>query len=389
MVDMIFDVAVVGGGLVGASFARAMDKAGRTCVLLEGNRPLAPHPDEWDSRVYAVSPSSEAFLDSLGVWPELDAQRLTPVLDMRVFGDRGAELHFSAYQAGSARLATVVEAGSLTQALWQSLPAHRRLRIECPAVPASLRILDTHVELGLASGQLLQARLVVGADGARSWLRTMAGFAEPAFIEGHAAVVANFDCERAHRGTAYQWFGSEGVVAYLPLPGKRISVVWSTTTQRAAELAAADPRELCACVEAAGKRVLGGLKILTPPVTFALAPFSLKTRVSRRVALIGDSAHVLHPLAGQGLNLGLEDAKSLAAMLSQQDTDAGGLAGLRRFERSRAEAILAMRLATGGLQKLFAAQSPALGAVRNAGLGLTERLPFLKNGLARRAMRNG
>src|SRR3954463_2526482 len=119
---MIYDVAVVGGGLVGASFARALDRAGMSCVLVEGAAPTAPRPDAWDSRVYAVSPESQAFLESLDGWAELDPRRLAPALDMRVFGDRGSELHFSAYQAGVARLATVVEAGSLTHGLWQSLP---------------------------------------------------------------------------------------------------------------------------------------------------------------------------------------------------------------------------------------------------------------------------
>lgn len=386
---MIFDVAVVGGGLVGASFARAMDRAGLNCVLVEGTPPKAPLSEAWDSRVYAVSPASQAFLEALGVWPELDPNRLAPVLDMRVFGDRDSVLHFSAYQAGVARLATVMEAGNLSQALWQSLRAHPRLRIECPAVPVELKIHESHVDLGLASGRVLQARLIVGADGARSWVRKAAGLPEPTRGEAQAAVVANFTCERPHHGTAFQWFSEGGVLAYLPLPGKRISVVWSTTVDKASELTAASPPELCASFEAAGRRTLGRLELLTAPVDFPLSPFALGTRVRRRVALIGDAAHVLHPLAGQGLNLGMADAMALAETLSRQGGDPGALALLRGFERSRAEAILAMRLATGGLQWLFAARSPTLEAVRNGGLGLTERLPFLKNGLARRAMRNG
>jgi ubiquinone biosynthesis UbiH/UbiF/VisC/COQ6 family hydroxylase len=387
---MIFDVLIVGGGLVGASLAHALDRAGLSCALVEGAVPREPHPDAWDSRVYALSPSSCDFLRDLGVWQEIDARRAAPVREMHVYGDGGSKLCFGAYECGTERLATIVEAGSLQHALWRSLPSHRRLRVVCPATPASLAVRADCVEMSLGAGGMLRGRLLVGADGARSWVRDAARFAVRRTASREAAAVANFTCERPHHGRAFQWFMQDGVLAWLPLPGNRMSMVWSTRQETAAALVALPPAELCARVGAAGGHRLGALELLTPAAAFPIAPLSVARRVRPRIVLVGDAAHVIHPLAGQGVNLGFGDANELAARLAcAAGGDPGAWARLRGFERARAGDILAMRMATTGLQRLFAVPGPAAAAIRNLGLNLTDRLPVLKNILARRAMESG
>jgi ubiquinone biosynthesis UbiH/UbiF/VisC/COQ6 family hydroxylase len=234
----------------------------------------------------------------------------------------------------------------------------------------------------------VSARLVVGADGAHSWVREAAGFAVRHESKQLSAVVANFECEQAHHETAWQWFTAEGVLAWLPLPGKRMSMVWSTSVERARSLSDCPDEELSETVAAAGGRRLGRLRVITPPRLFPIAPFAAVSRVQPRVALVGDAAHVIHPLAGQGVNLGFGDAQVLAEVLGTASamTDPGSWRILRRFERQRAEAILGMRLATSGLERLFSVNDPAVRAVRNLGLNLTDRLPVLKGLLARRAL---
>jgi ubiquinone biosynthesis UbiH/UbiF/VisC/COQ6 family hydroxylase len=385
---MVFDVAVVGGGLVGASLVRALDQAGFNCALIESVVPAAPRPDEWDSRVYAVSPAAQQFLASIGAWQELDHRRTAPVSEMKVHGDRASQLRFSAYECGVDRLATIVESGSLQQALWRSLPTHRRLRVMCPARPASLTIHADRVEVGLDAAAGVEARLVVGADGANSWVRDAAGIEARRSAAAQAAVVCNFSCERAHGGVAFQWFRADGVLAWLPLPGERMSMVWSTTPEHAAALADLDDEGLGKAVAQAGTDALGSLQPLGPARTFPIAPLHVRSRVRERIALVGDAAHVIHPLAGQGVNLGFGDARALSSLLAP-GADPGRLPRLRRFERERAEDILALRLATRGLQRLFGAPGAASAAARNHGLNLTNRMPVLKNLLARRAMRSG
>jgi len=200
--------------------------------------------------------------------------------------------------------------------------------------------------------------------------------------------VANFACGRPHRGTAYQWFRKDGVLAYLPLPGARMSMVWSTPDEHAGELLALAPNILCERVAEAGRGALGDLEILTPPAAFPLQLLVAEHIVAPRIALVGDAAHVVHPLAGQGVNLGFGDARALVEVLRAREPfrDCGELALLRRYARSRAEAVLAMRRVTDGLQRLFSARGRLISGVRNAGLNFTDRMPVLKNLLVRQAL---
>ena len=385
---MDFDIVIVGAGLVGASFAMALRGAGLKLALVETQAPAAA-ADSWDSRVYAISPGSAAFLDGLGVWKRLDRERVSAVHEMLVHGDRAdALLQFSAYESGVPELAWIVENRRLQSVLWQGLEHQHNLELICPGRCDALQLRDEAVELTLASGTTLNASLVVAADGMHSWARQAAGIAVEKMSYGQMGVVANFACARAHHNTAYQWFREDGVLAYLPLPGQRISIVWSTPDAHAAELLSLPADVLCARVAEAGKDALGKLDLLSAPMQFPLARLRAARIAAPRIALIGDAGHVMHPLAGQGVNLGFGDASALARVLLQREPfrHPGDIRLLRRYERARAEDILALAWVTDGLQRLFAAPGGVAAKLRNAGLNLTNALPVVKNLLIRRAL---
>lgn len=379
------DVAVVGAGPVGRALARAMRGLD---VALVGDAPPAPG-DAFDSRIYAITPGNAAFLARLGAWSRLPAERLTPVRAMRVFGDDGrAELSFDAYRAGVEALAWILEDSALQAALAGSLAGEARVQAFVPDRLARLEIAGESATLRLASGRTLRARLVVGADGAASAVREQAGIPVTRVAYAQRAVVANFACERAHRGTAFQWFRGGEVLALLPLPGERVSMVWSASEDVAERLLAMAPDTLCREVgEASGFR-LGALGLETGPRAFPLQRASAERTVAARVALAGDAAHVVHPLAGQGANLGLQDARALAEVLDAREPgrDPGDLRLLRRYARARAGEVLAMDATVHALFRLFSSPARPIARLRNAGLNLTGRLPVLKNLLIRQAI---
>lgn len=385
---MEVDVVIVGGGLVGASLAAALGGGGLEVALLEQSSPPEP-VSGWDARVYAVSPASVAFLRSVGVWQLVDAARATPIHRMRVFGDDGAsELDFSAYEAGAAELAVTVESARLAHALWRRLESLAGVRLVCPASVQSLERSAGGVDLRLASGETVRARLCVGADGARSWVRRAAGMRASTQPYGERGVVANLACQVPHRSTAFQWFREDGVLAFLPVADDIVSIVWSTAEAHAHDLLALAPAAFCETVAGAGHRRLGSMTLVTPPASFSLERLQTERSAEQRVVLLGDAAHVVHPLAGQGVNLGFADAAALARALGAMrgHRDPGDASVLRRFERGRAEDILAMRWVTDGLHRLFAARNPAAARLRNFGLNLTNSIPAVKSLLARRAM---
>jgi 2-octaprenylphenol hydroxylase len=382
---MDVDVAIVGGGLVGASLAATLSGNDRSIALIERGAPRTPASD-WDSRIYALTPASVAFLDGLGAWKSMDSRRIAAIHDMRIFGDGGrSRLEFSAYDAGLPALAATAESGRLQQALWQVLERQDNLDLLCPAVPARLIRGADRVEIVLDNGDTVAAKLVVGADGADSWLRAAAGIETSNTGYGQLGVVANFAGERDHRHTAFQWFRRDGVLAWLPLPERRLSVVWSTPEAHARELLALPQAAFCERVAEAGGRALGGLEPVTAPAAFELRRMSAASMVQPRIALVGDAAHVVHPLAGQGINLGFGDAHSLADVLHGA-ADPGDWLLLRRYERARAEDILALRWVTDGLFRLFASDAPISGRIRNVGLNLANSNPVIKTLLARRAV---
>jgi 2-polyprenylphenol 6-hydroxylase len=382
---MDVDVAIVGGGLAGASLAVALSGSDLRVALIERGPPRIPAPG-WDSRIYALTPASVAFLEGLGAWTNMDSRRVAAIHEMRVFGDDGrSQLEFSSYDAGLPALAATAEAGRLQQALWQLLERQRNFELLCPAVPTRFTRGADRIHIGLDNGKTVAAKLAVGADGADSWLRSAAGMETSDAGYGQLGVVANFAGEHDHRNTAFQWFRRDGVLAWLPLPERRLSIVWSTPEAHARELLALPQAVFCERVAGAGGRTLGGLEPVTAPAVFGLRRLSVANIVQPRIALVGDAAHVVHPLAGQGINLGFGDAHTLADLLHGA-ADPGDRLLLRRYERARAEDILALRWVTDGLSRLFASDAPVPGRIRNFGLNLANSNPVIKTLLARHAV---
>lgn len=402
-----FDVVVVGRGAVGAATALGLAQSGLRTAILAPARPAAAPPqslptgqgdvapvEDWDPRVFALSPASRALLERLRVWDALDATRLAPVHEMRIYPSAAPdapELSFDAYEGCVDALAWIVEGRNLSSALDRALAFAgvasvdaRLVGIACePAASAATVVLD--------DGRELHARLVVGADGAASPLRAAVGVRATERLYPQRAVVANFATEKPHRDCAYQWFGGHGILALLPLPGERCSMVWSAPLPLAETLLEPDPKLLAQRVNEVARGRLGELRVLTSQQAYPLRLLEVERAIAPRVALVGDAAHVVHPLAGQGMNLGFGDVQALLDVVHAREPfrDIGDHLLLRRYERARAEAVTAMRLATDGLQRLFDPESdlplpalmrPLVGA-RELGWRIVESMPWLKRRL--------
>ncbi|MGE5169667.1 MAG: UbiH/UbiF family hydroxylase [Rudaea sp.] len=384
------DVLIAGAGMVGLALAAALAQRGLGVWLLDrGEAEATAGIDGWDPRVYAISPGSIAFLEGIGAWQRVPAQRIEAIESMRIVGDGGATLDFSAYELGERALAWIVEERALRAALLEAVRVPG-IDFVAGARFASLAWSAADGTLTLDDGRRISARLVVGADGLHSWVRKAAGIVAEPKPYGQQGVVANFECELPHHGCARQWFRDDGsVLAFLPLPGRRISIVWSAPDALARELMALSPEAFGARVADAGASVLGALTLITPPAAFPLLSLRLPTSIAHRMALVGDAAHGVHPLAGQGVNLGFGDAQALASVLAERGPvgDAGAPILLERFARRRAEPVLAMHTVTDGLVRLFGPRTPWLRALRNAGMSAVDRLPVVKRALAQPALR--
>ncbi len=390
MDSLRFDVAVVGPGVAGLATALGLAQQGQKVALI-GPRARIHQPSPaapYDARIYALAPGSAALLERLGVWGRVDADRVCPVERMRVFGDAGDELTFDAYATTVERLATIVEESELA----------RVLDAACDYQPAITRIdaafqsLEPQASgaagLQLADGRRVSVALLVGADGANSAVRAAAGINAELKPYLQTALVANFACERPHLNTAWQWFTDEGIVALLPMPGNRVSLVWSAPDALAPQLLALDPAAFAERVTARARHVLGSLTLLGPAHAFPLRLLTVRRLVGPSLALVGDAAHALHPLAGQGLNLGLQDVDTLLRVVGERESfrTCGDPVVLRRYERARAESIGLMRFTTDGLARLFAVDDPLLRGARNAGMAMVNRLGPLKSRLIRQAL---
>ncbi|OVZ56915.1 ubiquinone biosynthesis protein UbiH [Pigmentiphaga sp. NML080357] len=389
------DIIVVGTGIAGLAAALALARQGVRVGLLGPRAPLpAPEAGRFDPRVYALSPASRQLLAELGIWDALPAERITGVRAMEVFGDRPAwgnrpaRLGLSAWQAGSDYLAWIVESRELERVLRQAVQwsGIRWTTEEFTALGHGPEL--TGVTLRTSGGQALHARLAVAADGAESRLRAAAGLPANRSDYGATGVVVHLTSELPHQECACQWFTPDGVLALLPMPdtdgGPQVSMVWSMPRAQADTLLGLPEAERVAALEArlalATQGRLGALRVRSPLHGFPLVLQHSPQLTHGGVILVGDAAHVVHPLAGQGLNLGLGDVQALAQVLGGREpfrpVDDPRL--LRRYERARAEPLLAMRVVTDGLFHLFGAQPAPVAWLRNAGLDLVDRMPLLK-----------
>lgn len=370
---------------MGLAFAAASGDAVR--VLDAGPARPEADPDEFDVRVFALSAGTRAFLREIGAWPRMPAGRIAPVTRMEVFGDDGASRLDFAPREGQA-LAWIAEGNRMARAL----EAAARARGADIAAGVQLRSLATRadgVTAMAADGAGYEADLVVGADGADSWVRSQLGIASDAKRYRETAIVAHFRCERPAAGVARQWFRADGILAWLPLPGERMSIVWSARDELADELVALEPDALARRVRDAGGAALGDLALDSAVARFPLRLIRMPRISAPGAVLIGDAAHGVHPLAGQGVNLGFQDARSLVLTLAGRSPleRPGDLALLRQHERARRADVDAMQFVTDRLEWLFGIEADAVALARNAGLRAMNALPVAKRALAARAMR--
>ncbi len=384
------DICVIGSGAVGKAGALALAGAGLRVALVAPAKPAhttAPLSD-WDVRVYALNHVAKTLLSALKVWDAMDASRIAAVDAMAIHGDAaasGSQLGFDAYGARVDALAWIVEDSNLNRALDAALRFATGVTLVHGAAVQMQREAN-RASVTLDTGETIDCSLLIGADGAHSWVRTQADIGLDYRSYGQRAVVANFSCERPHHGVASQWFlGTEGIVALLPLPGERVSLVWSAPEPLADALLRDTSERLCERLQQLPEQALGQLTLLPPakPQAFSLRLIRSASLVADRVALIGDAAHVVHPLAGQGMNLGFADIDALLAALTRRDqvADCGDARTLARYARSRKEEVLLMQVATDGLQRLFASELEPVKALRNLGMAAVDKLPFLKRRL--------
>ena len=390
MVDSRYDVIIVGGGLVGLSLAALLGRTGFRVALVETRPPQLDWPeDSIDLRVYAVSRVSEKLLHDVGAWSDI-VPFACAYRDMRVWDAGGSgEIHFDSAELGEPNLGHIVESRIIEKALLAVLQTLPTVQVFCPVAIASFGSDDGAQSVRLEDGHSLSAPLLVGADGKQSRVRDYAGIHAKVSDYGQQALVAVVECERGHGDTAWQRFLPTGPLAFLPLRDGRCSIVWSATSDVAKRLLALDDGAFCQALGEAFEERLGKVIQVGKRVLFPLHRQYAEPTVAPRIALVGDAAHVIHPLAGQGVNLGFKDVRELAEVLLQarrQGRDIGRLSVLRRYERARKGDNMATLLAMDGFKQLFGSSAPPLRWLRNTGLDWVDKAAPVKNVIMRSAM---
>jgi 2-polyprenylphenol 6-hydroxylase len=422
-----FDLLIAGHGMVGAALACALKELPLRIGIVDsqplrqlptGEETSAGQAPAFDSRVSAISPASRDILMQLGAWPMIAAQRHCPYSDMRVWeADGTAAIHFSAAEIHADELGYIVENRILVAALHECLRQQGNVRVlpsACVngiALPsfdsgsvsgsdpdASARPTPAALTVTLSDGSAVQTRLLIGADGASSRVRELAGFNTREWDYGHEAIVATVRTSAPHAGTAAQRFMDSGILALLPLSTapagsldseRYCSIVWSVLPGEAARLQALDDAAFCAALTRASEACFGSIDWCGPRQSFPLRQRHATDYVKAHIALIGDAAHSIHPLAGQGVNLGMLDAWALATQIRRalgEQRDFWDTRILRRYQRKRIGHNLAMMGLMEGFRRLYADQPLLLRWLRNTGMRGIDGMPVIKHQLMRQAM---
>ncbi|WP_027857473.1 FAD-dependent monooxygenase [Marinobacterium jannaschii] len=398
------DIVIAGAGMVGVTLANALAETGRQIVVLEqreGDASQLPaqvraqQSDGYDSRVSALTCASQQILVALGAWERMQQYRLSPYTDMDVWDGEGTgHIHFDSRELHENCLGHIVENRVTLAALYEVMLTHQNIQlISGVSVTALSEAESGHRIVSLSDGRKLEAPLLVAADGAMSRTRQLASLPMWEWDYGHHALVTTVETELPHRQTAWQRFTEDGPLAFLPLSsadGRHYSsIVWSTSPMHAKQLQSLDDEAFCRALELAFERKLGSVLWSDQRQLFPLRQRHAKYYVKEGFAAIGDAAHTIHPLAGQGVNLGLLDAAALADTLCDAAARMegwGDLRVLRRFQRSRRSDNLQMSAAMEGFKRLFNQQAPAIRLARNLGMNLLDQLAPVKNHLVMDAM---
>lgn len=384
------DIAIIGGGAVGLTLALALANTDFRIAIIEGKQD-ALLLDASDLRVSAINRASENILKHLGAWSVIDPRKNHPYQKMSVWEqDSFAQIAFDAMDIGQGNLGYIIENKAIEKALRQQVKALTNVRFFCPDSGANLMFGETEAWLALHSGKSISAKLVIGADGANSWVRDQLSIPLTQWDYDHSALVANIRTEEAHQNTARQIFMPEGPLAFLPLKDPHLSsIVWSQSPEQAERRSLLKNDEFNKELTASFDARLGYCQIEGPCRVFPLKMRYARDFALQRVALIGDAAHTIHPLAGQGLNLGLLDAAALAQTLidlKEQGKDIGKKENLRSFERWRKAEAVQMIATMQGFHDLFSGENAFKKIFRGAGMMAVAHLPGVKKRVIEHAL---
>lgn len=400
-----FDLVIVGGGMVGSALASALANTQLSIALIETHIPTAPQSDiqtldDVDVRVSALNRASENFLNTVGAWQAISSSRTSHYNKMRVWDGEGTgHIQFSATEMGESHLGCIVENRVTASALFQQLQNQSNLRVYAPNTVKEIETvtLDDSEQvqhyIHLDDGQVLFSPLIVAADGARSFVRQWAEFSTREWDYGHHGLVCTIETERSHEDCAWQRFTETGVLAFLPLNSASeknlVSIVWSCPEEQASRLLALTEDEFNKELARTFEYKLGAVLASGTRAAIPLRQRHAKRYIKPGVVLVGDAAHTIHPLAGQGVNLGLMDAYVLADEIRQGHKR--GIAPsneqlLSRYERRRMPENLTMMATMESFKRLFAQTSPALRWIRNWGMSKVNQLGFIKNHIVQEAM---
>ena len=390
MMKSNYDIVIVGGGMVGAALACTLGNSALKVALLD-RAPVAHPPDQgYDLRVSALTLAARALFENLGAWDGMARRRVAPVREMQVWSGAGnGSIHFNAAEIGEPALAYIVENSVIQLALIERLHQFTNVHHLCPVEVTDITLADNGAVVTLKDGRSLSAKLLVGADGANSEVRRAAGIETQSLDLHQKGIVATVTTEQPHAATARQVFLTTGPLAFLPLDEPHTcSIVWSADSARADQLLALDDAAFILELQKSFGDSLGLIQKISPRAAFPLALSHARAYTAAHLALVGDAAHTVHPLAGQGVNLGFLDAATLAEVLldaTAKQKDIGAHEVLRRYERWRKGDNLAMVSITGGFKYLFGNDLPVVSQLRNWGLDLTNAATPVKNFIMRRA----
>ncbi len=379
-----YDLVIVGSGLAGATLAAALAESSLSVAIVDA----MPQPPRWpedaptDLRVSAITPAAERVFRRLGAWPAMVAMGVSPFREMHVWDPRGGgEIHFDSADHAAPWLGHIIENRVAQAALVERLSSFAQIEQLNPLRLDALDFGESRVRLRFDDGSALSASLVVAADGGRSRVRQLAGIGVRGWSYGQQAIVAVVETAQAHRQTAWQCFLERGPLAFLPLRDGRSSIVWTTSPEEATALLALSPAAFCQRLTEASEQRLGEVLAVGERAAFPLRLQQASHYVEERLALIGDAAHTIHPLAGQGANLGIVDAAALAEVIIQAQHDGldwSALRQLRRYERWRKGDVVRMMAVMEGFKRLFGEQPAVIAWLRSAGLAFGDRCQPLK-----------
>jgi 2-octaprenylphenol hydroxylase len=388
------DIVIVGDGVIGLTLAHALAQREMDVALIAKNitSAVTNASPQYDIRVSAITLSSERIFKSIGVWDKIVERRVSPFRDMRVWDATGpGQIHFDSAWVGQPHFGNIIENSVMLAALQENLSRYPTLTCYTDLALTEL-ILPADGAILKTNNDTIFTKILVGADGANSWVREQAGFALEQQSYDQIAIVATIQTELAHQETALQRFMPTGPLAFLPLNHAHdSSIVWSCSPDMAAQIMAYDDEQFCQHLAEAIEFKLGKITHCSPRQSFPLVMRHAKHYVMPHVALVGDAAHTIHPLAGQGMNMGLLDAAELVDVIDkmyQLKRPLGYLPLLRQYERERRTANLLMIRMMDGFKRLFSNTQPILTSARNQGMNITNKLPWLKTMLMQHAMGN-